>query len=150
MFVSPGALKKDRRRFRLPPVVTALAVVMLIGVAAMAEDTPGAAPAGTATAAAPADQPPVVPEVSLFKLFRAGGWFMYTLLACSILAVAIIIERLVVLRRSQVVPRGFLPGLKAVFRDPREDRERALEYCQRHDFPIARMVAAGIRRMPRG
>src|SRR5205823_10586596 len=93
---------------------------------------------------------PIVPKVSVFELFRAGGPFMYTLLVCSIMAVAIIIERLVVLRRSQVIPRSFLPGLKAVFRDPREDRERGLEYCQRHDSPIARMVAAGIRRMPRG
>jgi biopolymer transport protein ExbB len=83
-------------------------------------------------------------------LFRAGGVFMYPLLLCSILAVAIVAERFVSLRRSKVVPAGFMPGLTGVLRDPREDRQAALQFCDRYDASIARIVAAGIKRMARG
>lgn len=88
--------------------------------------------------------------IPVIDLFFKGGFFMYPLAACSVLAVAIIIERFLALRRSQVIPRRFMPGLKNVWRDVQADRGRALEYCRQHDSPIARMIAAGIRRLPRG
>src|SRR5437870_561461 len=136
MFVLSNRMNSGR--LRLSPVLVTLATVLLIGAAAMAEDAAGAGGGAAGSTAAPSEQP-VVPQVNVFKLFVAGGPFMYTLVLCSIMAVAIIIERLVMLRRSVVLPRGFVPGLKAVFRDPREDRDQALEYCQKHDSPIARM-----------
>lgn len=92
--------------------------------------------------------PPARP--TLLQLFQLAGPFMYPLAGCSILSVAIIIERFFALRRSQVIPRGFMPGLRQVFRDPQADREAAVNYCRSHDSPIARMIMAGIKRMPRG
>src|SRR6202042_1530617 len=50
----------------------------------------------------------------------------------------------------RVIPPGFISGLKKVFADPREDREQALQYCEEHDSPLARMIGAGVRRLPRG
>ena len=79
-----------------------------------------------------------------------GGPVMYALLLSSVLAIAIVIERLVSLRRSSVVPAGFMPGLLGVFRDPVEDRQQALAYCKSRDSAIARVVAAGLTRLPRG
>jgi biopolymer transport protein ExbB len=49
-----------------------------------------------------------------------------------------------------VIPPDFLPGLRKVFKDVREDRDAAIAYCREHDSPIARMVVAGIKRLPRG
>jgi biopolymer transport protein ExbB len=49
-----------------------------------------------------------------------------------------------------VLPREFLPGLRGIFKDPQEDRDAALDYCKSHDSPLARVLAAGIRRLPRG
>ena len=75
---------------------------------------------------------------------------MYALLACSVLSVTIVIERYISLRRGYVVPAGFMAGLRGVFRDPRDDRQAALEYCRTNDSSIARVVAAGVRRLPQG
>lgn len=75
---------------------------------------------------------------------------MFVLDAASVLALAIIFERLFALRRSRVVPDGFVDGLFAVYRDPDADRERALAYCRASDAPLARMAAAFIGRLPLG
>ena len=144
--------------FKLPPALfagLALAVVCCFasaqqrGAAPAASPTTAAASVG-ASGAAGEPLPGAIEERTLFELFQAGGVFMYTLLACSVLAVAIIIERAVSLRRSAVVPAGFMAGLRGVFRDRQEDAKAALEYCRSHDSAIARVVAAGVRRIPRG
>ncbi|QNX10196.1 MotA/TolQ/ExbB proton channel family protein [Acinetobacter seifertii] len=41
----------------------------------------------------------------MWELVKAGGWLMLPLILCSILTVAISIERFIRLRRSQVLPR---------------------------------------------
>lgn len=42
----------------------------------------------------------------MLEIILAGGWLMLPILACSILVVAIVIERFWSLRRSKVVPEG--------------------------------------------
>jgi biopolymer transport protein ExbB len=100
-------------------------------------------------AAAP-DTPAKPANITVLQMFVKGGWFMYPLAFCSILAVGIIFDRFVALRRSRVMPPAFMPGLSAVYKDPSEDRDEALKYCKQYDSPLARVVAAGIRRLPRG
>src|SRR5438105_3844570 len=138
-------------RLHIPPALfgaAALVVVVFYG-AAMAQQ--GGAGATTAPSAA-AEALPVNPaqKQTLWELFVAGGPVMYALLLSSVLAIAIVIERLVSLRRSSVLPAGFMPGLLGVFRDPVEDRQQALAYCKSRDSAIARVVAAGLTRLPRG
>jgi biopolymer transport protein ExbB len=89
-------------------------------------------------------------QVSVFQLFLKGGIFMYPLAACSIAAVALILDRLLALRRTKVVPSDFLSGLLGAYADRDADPEDALEYCRKSDTPIARIAAAGIRRMSHG
>lgn len=136
---------------------------MLLGVAAVALvlatlKTAGASPSGPTTQAAAAVQPSddatptsdTVPRLSAWDLYRKGGAFMYPLTACSVLAIALILERFAALRHGVVIPPNFLAGMRAVWRDPLTDRDRALDYCRAHDSPMARMVAAGVKRLPRG
>jgi len=42
----------------------------------------------------------------MLEIVIAGGWLMAPIILCSILAVAIILERFLALRRSRVVPQG--------------------------------------------
>jgi biopolymer transport protein ExbB len=86
----------------------------------------------------------------LWDLFLKGGYVMWVLGACSVLALAIIFERLYSLRRGRVIPSKFLPGLRAILRSPRYDRESAIEYCRLDDSPLAHMVSAFFKRLPRG
>ena len=97
-----------------------------------------------------ATPPAATPDISVFQLFIKGGFFMYPLALCSVVAIGIIFERFAALARNRVLPGQFVPGLRAVFKDAQEDRDAALDYCKSHDSPLARVLAAGIRRLPRG
>jgi biopolymer transport protein ExbB len=88
------------------------------------------------------------PAPSVFQLFLKGGVVMYPLAACSVLAITLSLDRLLVLRRSRVIPRDFSSGLRAAFRH--DDLDPALAYCKQHDSPIGRVVAAGLRRWRHG
>ena len=105
-----------------------------------------------------ATPPPTVPvpteadtdtRLSFLELLLEGGWFMVPIALCSLLGVAVIIERLIALRRRAIIPPKFLSGLKGAFRGP-QDREEAVHYCRRDGSPIARVIAVGIRKMPQG
>ena len=87
---------------------------------------------------------------SLLEWYLAGGLFMHPIAVCSFLALAITIERLVSLRAGRVAPAGFMPGLKSRMRNLHADAPAGLAYCREHDSPVARAVAAGIRKSARG
>lgn len=125
--------------------MAALGLVVYYG-AAVAQESGGTTTAPSAAAIAPA----AAEKPTLWELFLAGGPAMWALLACSVLAIAIIIERMVSLRRAQFLPADFVPGLLGVFRDPVEDRPPAIQYCKSHDSAIARVVVAGLNRLPHG
>jgi len=137
--------------WRIPPglfAAAAMGVVIYCGAAlAQQAGVPATAPvvAGVDSAAPLPGQ-----KQTLWELFVAGGPAMYALLVCSVISIAIIIERMVSLRRSVVIPAGFAPGLLGVFRDPVEDRQQAINYCKSRDSAISRVVVAGLNRLPRG
>jgi biopolymer transport protein ExbB len=83
---------------------------------------------------------------SLWDFVVKGGSLMIPIGACSLVAFTVIIERLISLRRSNVVPPAFIPGLKKVM-DEEADRSEAVEYCQKDGSPIANILAAGIKRL---
>jgi len=146
---------QSRRRvptYLIGPLVL-LAFAPLLLAQATAPSRAGAGAAAAATTAATQDEQPgkvQTPRKSLLEWYWAGGFFMHPIALCSFLAVAIIIERFVSLRAGRIVPRNFIPGLKSRMRDLRHDAPAGLEYCRQHDSPIARAVAAGIRKSARG
>lgn len=48
----------------------------------------------------------------MFELIKAGGWVMAPLIACSVVALAIVFERLWALRRARVLPPPLLADLR--------------------------------------
>ena len=42
----------------------------------------------------------------MFELIQAGGWLMVPILGCSILALAIVIERFITLRAAVLFPKA--------------------------------------------
>lgn len=79
---------------------------------------------------------------SVWDFVVKGGPTMAMIAACSLVALAVIVERSVLLRRRLVVPPRFLSNLRTVA----GDRSKALEVCQSESAPIARILAAVIRR----
>ena len=84
---------------------------------------------------------------SVWDFILKGGPMMVPLALCSLLALGVIVERLLSLRRARVIPPGFLDGLKAQLNGGAGNHENAIEYCRRSGSPIANILAAGIRRI---
>src|SRR5687767_14908471 len=61
-------------------------------------------------------QAPVQATESAWEYFQRGGPTMWVLLLCSVVAVAIFIERLWSLRSSRVAPRGLLSEVAELLR----------------------------------
>ena len=79
----------------------------------------------------------------MFEIVKAAGWPIWPLLLASVIAVALIIERLVTLRRKKIVPPGLLQRAVGEFRRG-ADNSRLLEDLERHS-PLGRVLAAGLR-----
>lgn len=81
---------------------------------------------------------------SLFQIFSMGGFTMYILLACSIVSIGVILERIrTYYIKSRLDRKAFMARIKAcvdVF-----DFEKAMKECDRQDSPIAGVVLAGLK-----
>ena len=138
--------------FRIvPPWMVVAAAVCVVGVATLGQQPPAVPQPNLPAAAPPADVAggPAKAEpkrMSLLELLFKGGIFMYPIALCSLVGLALIIERFIALRREKIVPVAFMAGLKGVLRT-QADREAALAYCHSNGSPIARVAAAGISKL---
>ena len=83
---------------------------------------------------------------SLWDFVVKGGPLMIPIGAASLISLTVIIERLISLRRSNVIPTDFVPGLKKVLDDD-TDHTEALAYCVKDGSPIAHILAAGVKKL---
>lgn len=79
---------------------------------------------------------------SVFDFIVKGGPTMILIGICSLVALAVIVERLVVLRRKHVIPPAFLDGIKSAA----HDRARALDLCKTNASPVANIIAVAVKR----
>ena len=79
----------------------------------------------------------------VFSIVQAAGWPIWPLLLASIIAVALIIERLVALRRSKVIPPGLLQRTIAEYRNT--GATTAMLTDLETQSPMGRVLAAGLR-----
>lgn len=79
----------------------------------------------------------------MFAIIQAAGWPIWPLLIASVIALALIIERLYSLRRSKVLPLGLLQSVLMMLERGAYDSNglRQLE----EGSPLGRVLAAGIR-----
>ena len=73
---------------------------------------------------------------------KAGGWLMWPILACSVVAMAIILERLWSLRRRRVMPPGLMAQVWQWQRDQALTPERIQALAQ--GSPLGRLLSAGL------
>jgi len=78
----------------------------------------------------------------MFEIVRAGGWLMLPLILCSVVAAAIMIERLWILRRRRVLPEDLTVRVWewAHNRSLNEEHLRALS----DSSPLGVILAAGL------
>ncbi len=84
---------------------------------------------------------------SIWDFMVKGGPMMIPIVACSFVALAVTIERFFSLRHSAVIPPNFFPGLREALGSGDLDKKKAKEYCERNPSPVAKVMAAGIKRL---
>lgn len=99
--------------------------------------------------AAPIDDQGEAEGESMLSLIRKGGPVMVPLGIGSVLALALATERFISLRRSKVMPPGFMDELLACWRRHGSAQE-AVDYCERIGGAVGTLFRAGILRRNRG
>ncbi|MBI2307869.1 MAG: MotA/TolQ/ExbB proton channel family protein [Rhodocyclales bacterium] len=79
----------------------------------------------------------------MFAIIQAAGWPIWPLLLASIIAVALIIERLVALRRGRIAPAGLLQRVLAEYQQ--KGVSDALVADLEKQSSLGRVLAAGLR-----
>jgi len=86
--------------------------------------------------------------MSLLELFLKGGVVMYPILLCSLIAMVVIIERYLVLRRANTDAGQFMMKLRSVLQ--KNDISGAITFCSKTDAPIANIMRKGLSKYPDG
>jgi biopolymer transport protein ExbB len=79
----------------------------------------------------------------LFSIIQAAGWPIYFLLVASIVALALIVERLLYLRRQRILPVNLLHEVIRVYHNGKISAEIIDKLEQ--NSPLGRVLAAGLR-----
>ena len=79
----------------------------------------------------------------MFAIIHAAGWPIYFLLAVSVIAVALIIERFVILRKEKIVPGGLLEKVLAAYQKQGVSKDMLEKLSQ--DSPLGQVLASGLR-----
>ncbi len=77
--------------------------------------------------------------------FTAIGPIGWIILFVSVIAFAIIIEHFVNVKREKIAPPDVIEEVEVLFEE--EAYDEALEFCEQHDVPFSRVIAAGIQKI---
>ena len=78
----------------------------------------------------------------MYEIVVAGGWLMVPILLCSLVSVAIIIERFWSLSRNKILPPGLLRYVWDLYKSNKLSMDRIIEL--RQDSPLGEVFSAGL------
>lgn len=78
----------------------------------------------------------------MFEIIKAGGWVMWPIILCSVIALAITIEKFLSLNTRKVAPSSLLPQVWNWLKNNQLDAARMKEL--RHGSPLGRILATGL------
>jgi len=79
----------------------------------------------------------------VLAIVREAGWPIWLLIATSVLAMTLIIERLLILRRSRILPPGLLEDVLVLLQRPRTSPDVVTKLDR--NSPLGRVLATGLR-----
>jgi biopolymer transport protein ExbB len=86
-------------------------------------------------------------SMSFFEILSQGGILMFPLFLLSILAIYVIAERWRTLDNSKMDVNSMLNNIESLLKSG--SQQRAIQYCEEFDKPLARILKSGIRRLGR-
>jgi biopolymer transport protein ExbB len=84
----------------------------------------------------------------IITVFMKGGIVMYPILLCSVFALAIIMERLLFLRRRKIIHPELLLVVRKYWQTMEIDK--AVAFCKNNDIAMSRVLKAGLLRADYG
>lgn len=84
----------------------------------------------------------------MIDLIVKGGIFMYPIIFCSIIALAVFLERLWVLRRKYIIPEEFIRHIEGLLK--KQKISEAIFLCQSDMSSIAKIFLAGLKNTQKG
>ncbi|MEX1058000.1 MAG: MotA/TolQ/ExbB proton channel family protein [Natronospirillum sp.] len=84
----------------------------------------------------------------MFEIVQAGGWLMVPIIICSVLAIAITIERFWVLRVDNIAPRALLPSVWKLLRENQLSSD--FVKSMRRDTWLGSILASGLQQSRMG
>ncbi|MBK7103924.1 MAG: MotA/TolQ/ExbB proton channel family protein [Ignavibacteriae bacterium] len=82
--------------------------------------------------------------MSILSMLSKGGWLMIPLFISSIIAVAIIVERYIVIKKSKLNVPAFLVKIRGML--IKEDISSAISYCIEEKSPAANIIKSGLKK----
>lgn len=80
--------------------------------------------------------------MNLLELFLKGGLVMWPILLCSLITVAVIIEKYIVLLRSNVDPKQLMAKIRSAL--TRNDIASAVDACAKVKAPVSNILKHGV------
>lgn len=84
----------------------------------------------------------------MIKYFNQGGFMMVPLLLCSVVAVAVIIERMIYFSHLSSVYKKISRSLLSSFE--KKDIDRVYSMCRSYSIPLTRILSGGIAKIKQG
>lgn len=82
-----------------------------------------------------------------FKILLSGGWLMIPILLSSVVAIAIIIDRISVIKKSKLKP-AFIVKIRSLIK--KKDISGAIDYCLENKNPAANIIRKGLKKYQYG
>lgn len=86
--------------------------------------------------------------MNLFSIFLKGGILMWPILLCSIVGLAVIIDRYIVLRKAKINIPAFMVRIRGQIK--KKDISGAISYCMEEKSPVANIVRKGLKKFRLG
>lgn len=83
-------------------------------------------------------------DMNLFDIVAKGGWLMIPIALCSLIMVAVVLERLMALRKAKVNMGSFMMKIRAVLRGGTV--QEALQICRETKGPVAAVFSAALQK----
>ena len=87
-------------------------------------------------------------EIKLIDLIIKGGIVIYPIILCSVIALAIFVERMWILRKKTVIPSDLVVAVEEHLK--KSNIKGAMEVCDRSDSSIAKIFLAGLKNSGKG
>lgn len=78
----------------------------------------------------------------MFELVKAGGWLMFPIIACSIIAIGIILERFWTLQKNKVIPRHLVATIWHWVKEGQLERAKIEELSKQS--ALGKVLASGL------